>query len=279
LGKNRVNYVYYLCLIHWQKVLTNEELNIFNEDVKNLDKSRENYQSLNDNWTKIQLQWENDEIFKEIISESELGFYHSRLIFKFRLKGTPNTLMEVREKRINLETKIEQFCQEEIIEIIKKIDKDAKAPIIFIYPIFELNRKENFWNFERKRPFSLPTTCFYTKLDDPDGKKVQMRISGAKIIAMDMSDWFFETLVNIIFHEGLYRQTRDKNKKIVESNKQIYGGLENRLEDFASKLMTTFHEYSSDNIRRKIQKLALWATIFGILLGIAFFWVNFCFKL
>jgi hypothetical protein len=81
-----------------------------------------------------------------------------------------------------------------------------------------------------------------------------------------MSHWFFENLVSIIFHEGLYRQTRDKKEGKLPSNRSVYNGLENRLEDFAGKLMTTFHEYSSEYVRRNIQKIALGASGIAIFL-------------
>lgn len=267
MGKNSVNYVYYLCLIDWHKILTNEEMHNFKKVIKNLDKSPENNESSDEDWIKIKLEWENDDDLKKIISESDLGFYHSRLIFSLKLTKAPKTVTETRKIRIKLEKKIRAFFQNELIKEIKKITKDVNGMLIFIYPIFELYRKEKFWDFERKRPYSLPTTCFFTKLNDRKKKYVKMRISGAKIITMDMSIWLFEILVNIVFHEGLYRQTREKNLKLQQSEEKIYGGLENRLEDFASKLMTIFHQYSSAYSVGRIQRIAVGVSIISLILG------------
>lgn len=162
-----------------------------------------------------------------------------------------------------------RFCSQKIAPAIKSYNTEAHAPYIFIYPIFELNIQDDFWNFKKEKPYSLPTTCFYTELADLKGKNIKMRISGAKTISSDMSYWFFNNLINIIFHEGLYRQTRDKKNGNLLSKEPVYTGLENRLEDFAGKLMTTFHEYTSENLRRRIAGIALYASIVGIILAIA----------
>jgi len=254
--------VYYLCLIDWQRILKNEEL------MECRNKIIQPSQEPIDGWTIKPLNWPE---LADAVSNIELGFYHSRLIFKFDLKSTPKNIFDVRQLREKLQSKIEDFCSKQVIPIVKSYVKDARQPFIFIYPIFELNIEEDFWRFKERKPYSLRTTCFFTELDDRKGlpfltNKVKMRISGAKIIASDMTDWFFGHLINIIFHEGLYRQARDKNKGLLFSHGPVYGGLENRLEDFASKLMTTFHEYSSDYVRRNIQKIALFAAAVGIFL-------------
>jgi hypothetical protein len=254
--------VYFLCLIDWERILRSEELKELTEKIVGSSPRQVN------GWKTKPLEWQE---LSEIISKAELGFYHSRLIFNFDLKSTPKTIFEIRNIRERLESRIENYCSKELVPIIKSCNKEAKEPFIFTYPIFELNIQESFWKFGRQKPYSLPTTCFYTELDDRRGlpffgKKVKMRISGAKIIASDMSHWFFENLVSIIFHEGLYRQTRDKKEGKLPSNKSVYNGLENRLEDFASKLMTTFHEYSSEYVRRNIQKIALVASGIAIFL-------------
>lgn len=256
------NHAYFLGLIDWEnKILDPQALReitdrIMGPTVKTVD-----------DWKIKPLCWPK---IGDIASSVELGFYHSRLIFKFDLVSPPFDILGIREVRKRLESEIEDFCKDSVIEIIKAYNKDAKEPYIFVYPIFELNVQENFWKFEGRKPYSLPTTCFYTVLDDISrrlrGRKVKIRISGAKIIASDMSEWFFNNLVNMVFHEGLYRQTRDKDE--LKHRGPIYNGLENRLEDFAGKLMTTFHEYSSEYVRRNIQKIALGATIAGILLAV-----------
>jgi len=259
-----INHVYFLCLIDWERILGSKELKEVIEKI--IGASARTI----DGWKIKSLDWSE---LSDIVSEAQLGFYHSRLIFNFDLRSTPKDIFEVRNIRERLEAKIENYCSKELVAVIKSYNKEAKEPFIFTYPIFELNIQEDFWKFERQKPYSLPTTCFYTELDDRRrlpffGKKVKMRISGAKIVASDMSYWFFENLVSIVFHEGLYRQTRDKKRKKLLSNKEAYNGLENRLEDFASRLMTTFHEYSSECVRRNIQKIALIASGIAIFLTV-----------
>jgi hypothetical protein len=253
--------VYFLCLIDWKtKILNPDELKEFTDKIMGPSASN------SDDWKIKPLNWQGVE---DIVYNVELGFYHSRLIFYFSLKSIPHDIIGIRKIRKRLESKIEDFCLNKVIPVIKLYNEEVQEPYIFIYPIFELNRRETFWKFRGQRPYSLPTTCFFTELDDlkgrkPIGKKVKMRISGAKIISSEMSDWFFNNLVNIVFHEGLYRQTRDKNKGILAPQSQVYKGLENRLEDFASRLMTTFHEFSSEHVRRRIAKIAAIASIVGI---------------
>ena len=270
LKEKNVNYVYFLCLINWQTILKSGELNKIKNYIKESGKSHE---SIGD-WIKVDLGWEN--VIGNRISKSELGFYHSRLIFKFRLQKPPNDITETREIREELEEKIIEFCGDKNKGFIKQIKDYAKPPYIFTYPIFELNKKVKFWKPPEQRPYSLQTTCFYTKLNDPKWtkRKVKMRISGAQIIATNMSKWFFETLVNIIFHEGLYRQTRDEKLIERDENKLIYRNLENRLENFASSLMTIFHQYSSHYSRRNLQIIALSASIIGIALGLLYFFLK-----
>lgn len=258
-----INHVYFLCLIDWGRVLGFKELKEITQKIMKLSERH-------DGWTIKTLKWPD---VADIVSDVELGFYHSRMIFKFGLKSTPKDIFQIRDQRERLESSIETFCSEEVIPVIKSHNKDAEKPFIFTYPIFELNRLEHFWRFKKQKPYSLSTTCFFTELKDPKGfpllgRNVKMRISGAKTIASDMSKWFFENLVSIIFHEGLYRQTRDKKLGKLHSEEEVYKGLENRLEDFASRLMTTFHEYSSEHVRRNIQWIALIVSGTAILIGI-----------
>ncbi len=277
LEKKKASYLYFLCLINWHKILESEELN----QIKNYIKEIGELHELIGDWIKVNLGWEKD---INMISKSELGFYHSRLIFKFRLREPPKDIAEIREIREEIEEKIKIFCEDEKKGIIKQIKQIAKPPYLFTYPIFELGKGAEFWRSPQQRPYSLQTTCFYTKLDDRKrsfffkGKKVQMRISGAQIIATRMSRWFFETLVNIVFHEGLYRQTRDDKLKERHKNTLIYRNLENRLEDFASSLMTMFHQYSSDYHRRRIQRIALRASIIIPMIGFILGFLYFIFK-
>ncbi len=268
--EKKTNYVYFLCLINWQTILTSEKLKQIEDYIENEGTTPKKIVD----WIKIDLDWENT--IKEI-SKSELGFYHSRLLFKFRLKKQPEDIAEIRKIRETLGKEIKEFLGNEEKKFIKKIKEKANKPYIFYYPIFELNKKGNFWNRVGEHPYSLQTTCFSTILHESGfwtfirRKYVTMRISGAQIIATKMSDWFFNTLINIVFHDGLYRQTRDEKFKPEFENPLIYGNLENMLEDFASHLMTIFHQYSSDVYSRGLQRTALIASIIGITLGSLYF--------
>jgi hypothetical protein len=174
-----------------------------------------------------------------------------------------------------------------IESIIPAMEQYTKNPRIFIYPIFEIQNDEPFWKFDTQKPFSLPTTCFYTELEDPRQgrlsslsntlypRKAKMRVSGAKIITSEMSDWFFWNLVNIVFHEGLYRQSRESKFKA----NSVHAGVENRLEDFASNLMTTFYEVSNARAQDLIAKFALSLAILGIILGFIYFIYPLCSQL
>jgi hypothetical protein len=255
---------YFLCLIDWENL--------------NLD-SKENQEFANmvlgegtevvDDWIVKSLSWSN---LDGKVSGIKLGFYHSRLIFQFNLISAPNQLSGIRVLRKKIEKEIEIFCDNTVIKAMKLYRPTLREPHIFVYPIFELNRKNYFWDSKFTKPYSMATTCFYTEIDDRSsgllGREVKARISGAKIITTSMSDWFFYNLVNIVFHEGLYRQARDKQNKSSAyysvSKKSICHGLENRLEDFAGNLMATFHAYSSEYVRRNIQKIALVASIIAI---------------
>lgn len=211
------------------------------------------------------------------ISDIKMGYYHSRLIFQFALPSPPDDIFGLRGMRFDIEKEIIGFLKREIIPFMKSYTKE---PRIFIYPIFELGSAGTFWKFPEEKPFSFPSTCFYTELDDPKGKKpewlvsslrpkkVHMRVSGAKIVASEMSKWFFWNLINIVFHEGLYRQSREKGRFKGEG---VYPGLENRLEDFASSLMKTFYEFSSARVQDLIAKFVLILTILGVLIAIVQF--------
>lgn len=208
----------------------------------------------------------------DVVFDVKLGFYHSRFIFQFSLLSAPNRLSGIREIRKKLEGAIEVFFDSIVIKEMKFYRPELKQPHIFVYPIFELDHKNPFWKSKFNKPFSMATTCFYTEIDDRSssfrGRKVKTRISGAKIITTHMSDWFFYNLVNIIFHEGLYRQARDKQQNNKPTTKTICHGLENRLENFAGQLMATFHTYSSEYVRRNIQRIAISASVFAILVSI-----------
>jgi len=273
--KKNKNLVYFLCLINWKKILKTgkpEQIETYLENIGTLPRK------IGD-WIKIDLDWEKR---VDMISKSELGFYHSRLIFQFLLKEPLKNIADVRKIREALEDEIRKFCGDNEEGFIIKIKDKANMPYIFYYPLFELNKEEEFWKSPDERPYSLQTTCFYTELHDLKKryvikrKHVKMRISGAQIVTTNMSDLFFYRLINIIFHEGLYRQTRDEKLNKRHKSELIQGDLENRLEDFASCLMTFFYQYSSDYYRRGLQLIALWASMIGIGLGLLYFILRLC---
>ena len=264
-SKFNANTLYYLALLDWREaILSPADMNKFTRDVISSPLPPI------DGWITCSLHWPDleDEVIDIII-----GYYHSRLIFRFRLVSVPKNIFGIRRLRIKLEKRVRKFLVDKVIPAMKPY---VKKPRIFIYPIFELRSKENFWKFDKQKPYSLPTTCFYAELDDPKGrkfewlvgslrpKKVKMRVSGAKIITSEMSNWFFWNLINIVFHEGLYRQSREDDRFRGE---KAYPGLENRLEDFASSLMTMFYELSSARVQDLIAKFVLVLTIVGILIA------------
>lgn len=264
-SKSDANIFYYLGLLDWgADILPPKEMEKFTQDIILSPKSK------TDGWNIRELSWPD---LENKIADIEMGYYHSRLIFRFRLVSVPPDIFGIRELRFEIEKKVSEFLAK---EVIPKMKAYTKTPKIFLYPIFEVQSKETFWKFDEAKLYSLPTTCFYTELDDPKGrslewlvgslypKKVKIRISGAKTITSEMSKWFFWNLVNIVFHEGLYRQSRETNKFTGEG---VYPGLENRLEDFARSLMNTFYELSSARVQDLIAKFVLVLTILGLFIA------------
>lgn len=274
--------VYYTVLLDWRtqtkietKILSPKELSDFTKEIIPPPRQQENSWSTTKslNWAEL----------NGVIRNIKVGFYHSRLIFELDLKKVPENLHQFRQIRKKLKERVEKYLNKKVIPVMNKYVKNPRA---FFYPIFEIGRGEVFWkNFGEQKPYSSATTCFYTKLDDPRGrelwlqvplighivsvlkpKKVKMRVSGPSIITTKMSNWFFWNLINIIFHEGLYRQSRPIGlpKGLFEDN-GVYHGLENRLEDFANRLMDIFHDFSSAHVRSLMTKIALIIAIFGLL--------------
>ena len=264
-SKLNANTVYYLVLLDWREtILSPEAMHKFTEDIISSPLPPTN------GWIAGSVDWPD---LKDKAINIVVGYYHSRLIFRFDLVSAPKDIFKVRKLRKRLEEKVVKFLNDTVIPAMRL---HVKTPRIFVYPIFELQSKEAFWKFSEQKPYSLPTTCFYTRLDDPKGrrfgiyntlfpKKVKIRVSGAKIITSEMSNWFFFNLTNIVFHEGLYRQTRERDKFKEES---VNPGLENRLEDFAGSLMTTFYELSSSHVQDSIAKYVLALTLVGILFAL-----------
>lgn len=266
-SKSNPNTLYYLALLDWRgKILSDEEMEKFSRNI-NLDP-----QKPKNGWITRQLPWLN---LKDKVTDVKIGYYHSRLIFRFRLESVPKDILGMRRLRIELQERVTRYLKDSVIPAMKPYVKKTNEPRIFIYPIFELSRKEDFWKFDEQKPYSLPSTCFYTELDDPGSskfewlvgslwpRKVKMRVSGVKIITSEMSKWFFWNLINIVFHEGLYRQSREDG---LFKGEGVYPGLENRLEDFASRLMSIFYELSSARVQGLIAKFVLILTILGILI-------------
>lgn len=283
LSNNRSNAAYLLALLDWGRILEPNEMDDFTDEVVPLPRQSK------DGWVTKSLMLAG---LNDIIMDIEMGFYHSRLIFRFNLKVAPKSIKNFREDRSEIKNKIEDYLKKNVIDAMKPYVEKGKKPRIFLYPIFEIQGCEAFWkSFGEQKPYSSATTCFYTELDDPRGrewwlrlpligcilgvlasvlhpKKVRMRVSGGSVITTEMSNWFFWNLTNIIFHEGLYRQSRPigLSKVLFETKTEgVYYGLENRLEDFASRLMDTFHDLSSIRIRGIIAQIALIVAIFALL--------------
>jgi hypothetical protein len=266
--KDKENVFYYLVLLDWSgTILSPDQLKSFTEEIMPSVPSPIN------SWATKSLLLPN---LKDNVSNLTVGYYHSRLIFRGNLITVPTNIFEVRQLRTKLENELNDFVSS---EIIPKMAKYTNGPRIFSYSVFEIRNKSLFWQFKREKTYSLPTTCFYTELDDPRHgwinflinilrpKKVKVRISGAKIITSEMSDWFFWNLTNIVFHEGLYRQSRDSNLQ----RRHMNTGLENRLEDFANNLMTSFYQLSNTRVQDLIARLIVVLTIVGLIVAAAQF--------
>lgn len=264
------DFLYYMCLLDWRGAVLDEKTHKAIAQLIVPDGQE------TDGW---HVTWKEDSLLKNgsVKPRFLLGFYHSRVIFRFELKECPETISRVREIRQAIEDYIESYLKNNIFTQSQKLSKIY--PSAFIYPVFELNAHCPLWRFGDTSPYILPTTCFYTELRDQEQPQwsflqiplvqafarilfpatVKMRISGANIIASPMSDWFFWNLTNLVYHEGLYRQCRNTLK----SGGKVYKGLEARLEDFADRLMTSF----SQSITNVMQvRLNWWLVLLTILL-------------
>lgn len=96
---------------------------------------------------------------KDEVTNIIIGYYHSRLIFRFNLISVPKDIISIRKLRTRLEKKISAFLMDKVVPAMKAY---AGNPRIFIYPVFEIQSGEPFWKFDKQTPYSLPTTCFYT---------------------------------------------------------------------------------------------------------------------
>lgn len=267
---HQVNYLYYMCLIDWSGVIIDESKH------KLIAKSLMPEGQQTEGW---RITWnEYTQLTDCGINSGFLsGFYHSRVILRFELTSCPKTISEVREIRQDVESFVEKYLVDNVISMSRECLETL--PKAFIYPVFELTANCPIWRFKRNSPYTLATTCFYTDLRDTEQPRwsmlklplirrvaqaflpatVKMRISGAKIITSPMSDWFFWNLTNLIYHEGLYRTCREQN--IVGG--EVYKGIENRLEDFADRLMASFSQSITNVVLRRLN---WWLVLLTILL-------------
>ena len=263
------NFLYYMCLLDWGGEIIDEAVH------KSIAQSIIPEGCETNGW---RFTWIEDTQLSAYRVKPEFlsGFYHSRVILRFELEDSPKTISQVREMRKAIESFTENYLKERV-RTQQKVS--GLCPRVFIYPLFELNASCPFWEIAETFPYTLPTTCFYTDLQDIErprwcllripwvralGKvffpaRVKMRISGAKLITTSMSDWFFWNLTNLIYHEGLYRRCRETQN----SSDQVYKGFEDRLEDFADRLMTSFSQAIANVVQRR---QAWWLVMFTILL-------------
>jgi len=264
------NFLYYMCLLDWSGRILDETTHTTVAEL-----IMPNGEWMN-SWRVIE---EEDEKLKKLGVEPKFlsGFYHSRIILRFKLTSCPQTLSEVRKIREAIEDFTEHYLTEWVfVKVREALDTCPRA---FIYPVFELSHDCPILRVTGETPYMLPTTCFYTSLRDPEQMRwffqesirprtiaqafftatVNMRISGAMIITSPMSKWFFWHLTNLIYHEGLYRQSRDKQIQIRIG--EVYRGLEFRLADFADELMASFSQSVANVYQRILNRLLVSLTI------------------
>lgn len=266
----KASFLYYMCLLDWGGVILDEAKH------KVIAKSIMPDGQQTDGW---RIMWNESDQLKEYGVKSRFlsGFYHSRLILRFELTSCPETISIVREIRQAVEGFVEKYLIDTISTLSSK--HAGVSPKAFIYPVFELVANCPLWRFAQTSPYTLPTTCFYTNLTDLGQPRwsflqfpwlrtvakaffpatVKMRISGAKLITAPMSEWFLWNLTNLIYHEGLYRQSREQQGK----KRTVYKGLELRLEDFADRLITSFSQSITNVV---VRTLNWWLVLLTILL-------------
>lgn len=218
----------------------------------------------------------------EPVDEATVGIAHSRIIFDFKLKNVPlNNFWEIRRVRVELEDKVASFLEERALPAMQRVlwewvrrNPQRGGPRIFVYPVFEVNSNEPFWkDLQEDKPFNIPTTCFHARLRDLQGgwrvlggKTVKMRVSGAKIIATEMSNRFFWELVNVVYYQGLYWQSRESSQAFPIG--RVHRSLENRLEDFGREFATTFYELVSARMLERLNFRLVVVTVFLVLLTV-----------
>lgn len=272
----KANFLYYMCLLDWGGAVLDEATHKVIAQSIMPDGEETN------GW---RVTWKEDTKLRAhgVKPRFLSGFYHSRVILRFELAGCPKTISQVREIRQAIEDFTASYLQESIFPQAWKASRIY--PKAFTYPVFELTARCRLWKFAKTSPYTLPTTCFYTDLRDPEQPRwcflripglrrlakaflpatVKMRISGAKLITSPMSEWFFWNLTNLVYHEGLYRQSREQQ---ISSGK-VYKGLEVRLEDFADRVMTSFSQSVANVVQRTLSWWLLLLTILLIALTVS----------
>jgi hypothetical protein len=266
----KTDLLYYMCLLDWKGVVLDEKTHKVIASVV-----APNGQEV-EGWYVLE---KKDSLLKGkgVKPEFFLGFYHSRIIFRFELTECPKNISRVREIRQEIENYIESYLKDNILSQLQKLSNIY--PRAFLFPVFELNSHCPIWKFGGTSPYILPTTCFYTALSDPKRPRrawldipflrtfvtilspatVQIRASGGKIITSPMSEWFFWNLTNLIYHEGLYRKCREQPK----GKAKVYKGLEEHIEHLADRLLTSFSQSVANVVR---VNLNLWLVSLTILL-------------
>lgn len=269
------NLLYYMCLLKWSGKVLDETTHkaVAHSIMPNIEPTNGWYVT----------QGEDSELRRHGVKPEFLcGFYHSRLILRFELEGCPETISKVREIRGAVEGYTDNYLRQSILPGAQKVTGiDVKA---FIYPVFELKTACPLWKVTKTSPYTLSTTCFYTNLRDPERTRwrflnipglralvnalapaaVKIRISGAQIITSPMSEWFFSNLTNIVYHEGLYRQSGVQQIDSV----QVYKGLESRLEDFADSLMASLTQSLTSDAQVLLNRCLVGLTISLVVLTI-----------
>lgn len=267
------NFLYYMCLMDWAgAILSPEEHTKIAQAIIPNGEARDGWLVMSD---------KSDDLKEAgVMPEYLCGYYHSRLIFQFRLAKSPKTIAEVRTIRQRVEEFAEDYLKSKVFFRVAKVSPLGRKARAFMYPIFELKSDCELWKFANTLPYTLPTTCFYTELPDTGWRlwllrkiplfgrflpgEVRMRISGAKIISSRMSDRFFWNLVNVVYHEGLYRQSRE----IRIEPREVCKGLEGRLEKFADELITSFSQSLANVVQTTLNALLVTLTVLLLALTI-----------
>ncbi|MDO8613760.1 MAG: hypothetical protein Q7R32_13215 [Dehalococcoidia bacterium] len=154
------------------------------------------------------------DIAHDAVRNTTIGMAHSRIVFDFEFKDDSalNNFWQIRSIRKELEDQVIAFLEAKAITAMQPIlqkrvrdNPERGGPRIFVYPVLEISSGKGFWkDLSEKKPFNIHTTCFHAHLRDFGGLRgriailgkiwgttVKMRVSGAKIIASEMSNTVF----------------------------------------------------------------------------------------